>query len=87
MVDRTTNNNRTDQKRYRLVSLVHCHRGHIKTDVSMKDKWSTILQLFTAIYSDMSFKSYTGIQTQFERIHTKEMLTLGITKPGSNSLV
>ena len=32
----------------------------------------------------MSFKSYTGIQTQFERIHAEEMVTLGITKPGSN---
>ena len=50
----------------------------------MKDKWSTILQLFIANYSDMSFKSYTRIQTQFERIHAKEMVTLGTTKPGSN---
>ena len=66
------------------MSLVHCRHGHIKTDVSMKDKWSTILQLFIANYSDMSFKSYTGIQTQFERIHAKEMVTLGTTKPGSN---
>ena len=38
MVDRTTDDNWTDQKRYLSVSLVHCQRGHIKTQVAMKDK-------------------------------------------------
>jgi hypothetical protein len=49
----------------------------------MKDKWTTILHIFTGNYPDMSFKSYTGLQTQFYRIHEKEMLT-GITKAGHN---
>ena len=56
-VDRTTNNNWTDQKRYRLVSLIHFHSGHIKTETALKDKCGTILQLFTANYSDMSFRN------------------------------
>jgi len=49
----------------------------------MKDKWTTILHIFTGNYPDMSFKSYTGLQTQFYRIHEKEILT-GITKAGHN---
>jgi hypothetical protein len=27
---------------------------------------------------------YTGLQTQFDRIHEKEMLILGVTKAGNN---
>ena len=38
----------------------------------------------TGNYPDMSFKSYTGLQTQFDRINEKEMLMLGLTKAGHN---
>ena len=52
----------------------------------MKDKWTTILHIFTGNYPDMSFKSYTGLQTQFYRIiiHEKEMRTVSITNAGHN---
>ena len=83
MVDRTMNR-WSEIKRLRLLSLIHSHRGHVKSEISMKDKWTTILHIFTVNYPDMSFKSYTGLQTQFYRIHEKEMLTLGITKAGHN---
>ena len=77
-------NNWSDIKQLRFMSLVHSNRGHVKSEISMKDKWTSIMNIFTGNYADMLFKSYTGLQTQFDRIHEKEMLIVGVKKPGHN---
>ena len=64
------------------MSLVHSNRGYVKSEISIKNKGTSIMNIFTGNYADMSFKSYTGLQTQFDRIHEKEMLILGVTKAG-----
>jgi len=61
MVDRTMNS-WSEIKRLRLISLVHSHRGHVKSEISMKDKRTTILYIFTGNYPDMWDPIFSVIQ-------------------------
>ena len=75
----------TDAKKLEFATLVHKKQGHMKTDVSYKVKWETILTELKAKenFSDLSIKS-TALQTTFDRFQEAVLKECGISEEGAN---
>lgn len=75
----------TEAKKYEFACLVQKEYGHMKTDVSYKTKWETILTKLKAKtnFSELSIKS-NALQNTFERFKDQVLKECGISEEGAN---
>jgi hypothetical protein len=75
----------SEEMAYKLAKLVLRHKGYKRTELTMKDKWSSILSELKRdeVFHDLNI-SWESLQNAFRRNCEKVLKDAGISEEGAN---
>jgi hypothetical protein len=79
-----TGNDWPYEMRLRFARLVSLHKGYIKSETNMKDKWTIIMSSMKTMYPHFTLQSPSSTQQHFTRLSEATLKLVGVSDEGAN---